>query len=144
MARAKVNRGMDSETAQQVISMAVGAAEAPVMRIGHLAKRAIAETARAAEEAGTELGAALARITPPRARLRPVPTVECRRRSPRRVSDGVGVAALHSAVARLHPLRERGVPVYFGGLACLPAVTPSRSAMRTSSASVSACIFRMI
>jgi hypothetical protein len=65
MARAKVNRGMDSETAQQVISMAVGAAEAPVMRIGHLAKPAIAETARAAEEAGTELGAALARITPP-------------------------------------------------------------------------------
>jgi hypothetical protein len=65
MARAKVNRGMDSETARQVISMAVGAAEALVMRIGHLAKRAIAETARAAEEAGTELGAALARITPP-------------------------------------------------------------------------------
>ena len=65
MARAKVNRGMDSETAQQVISMAVGAAEAPEMRIGHLAKRAIAETARVAEEAGTELGAALARITPP-------------------------------------------------------------------------------
>jgi hypothetical protein len=27
MARAKVNRGLDSETAQQVISMAIGAAE---------------------------------------------------------------------------------------------------------------------
>ena len=65
MARAKVNRGMDSETAQQAISMAFGAGEALVMRIGHVAKRAIAETARAAEEAGTEIGAALARITPP-------------------------------------------------------------------------------
>ena len=65
MARAKVNRGMDSETAQQVISMAVGAGEALVMRIGHVAKSAIVETARAAEEAGTEIGAALARITEP-------------------------------------------------------------------------------
>jgi hypothetical protein len=65
MTRAKVNRGMDSETAQQVISMAVGAGEAPVMRIGHVAKRVIAETARAAEEAGTDIGTALARITPP-------------------------------------------------------------------------------
>ena len=37
-----------------------------------------------------------------------------------------------------------GRALYFGGLACLPAVTPSRSAMRTSSANVLACIFRMI
>ncbi len=65
MARAKVNRGMDSETAQQVISVAVGAAEALVMRIGHVAKRAIAETARAAEDAGAEIGAAVARVTKP-------------------------------------------------------------------------------
>lgn len=65
MARAKINRGMDSEMAQPVIPMAVGATEALVMRIGHVAKRAIAETAHAAEEVGTELGAALARITPP-------------------------------------------------------------------------------
>lgn len=61
MARAKVNRGLDSETAQQVMSMAVGAAEALVMGVGHVAERAIAETARAAEDVGTEVGAALAR-----------------------------------------------------------------------------------
>ena len=65
MARAKVNRGVDSETTQQVISMAAGAAEALVMGIGQVAKRAIAETARAAEDAGTEIGAALARNTEP-------------------------------------------------------------------------------
>ena len=56
---------MDSEMAQPVIPIAVGATEALVMRIGHVAKRAIAETARAADEAGTDIGAALARITPP-------------------------------------------------------------------------------
>jgi hypothetical protein len=61
MARATVNRGLDSETAQQVMSRAVGAAEALVMGVGDVAERAIAETARAAEDVGTEIGAALAR-----------------------------------------------------------------------------------
>jgi hypothetical protein len=61
MARAKVNRGLDSETAGQVMSMAVGAAEALVMGVGHVAERAIAETARAAEDVGPDQWGSLLR-----------------------------------------------------------------------------------
>lgn len=50
MARTKVNRGLDSQTVQQVISMAIGAAETLVMGLGHVAGRAIAEATRAAAE----------------------------------------------------------------------------------------------
>ena len=108
MARTKVNRGFDSETARQVISMAVGAAEALVMGLGHVAGRAIAEATRAP------------------------------RRGTSAEAGRQGAWATHRAAAR------GALPVYFGGLGCPGAVMPSRSAMRTSSGSVSACIFRMI
>jgi hypothetical protein len=60
MARAKVNRVLDTQTAQQLISMAVGGAEALVMGVGHAAERAIAEAGRAAEDVGTKIGTAVA------------------------------------------------------------------------------------
>ena len=71
MARAKSNRGLDSKQAQQVISTAVDAAEALIMGFGRVAERAIAETARAADDVRTQIGAAVARIKEP---PRKVPT----------------------------------------------------------------------
>ena len=71
MERAKINRGLDSKKAQQVISTAVDAAEALITGVGRLAERAIAETARAADDVRTEIDAALARIKQP---ARKVPT----------------------------------------------------------------------
>ena len=71
MARAKGNRELDSKQAQQVISTAVDAAEAVIMGVGRVAERAIAETARIADDVRAEVGAALARIKEP---ARKVPT----------------------------------------------------------------------
>ena len=54
---------------------------------------------------------------------------------PKRTSADTSVPARATFVARKD---------YFGGPDSLPPAMPSRSAMRTSSGSVSACIFRMI
>ena len=65
MARAKSKRGLDSRQAEQVLSTAVDAAEALIMGVRDVAQRAIAETARIAEDVRTEVGTALARIKDP-------------------------------------------------------------------------------
>jgi len=61
MARGKINRGLDSRKAQQVISTAVDAAQTLIKGVADVAERAIAETARAAEDVRT----ALSRIKEP-------------------------------------------------------------------------------
>ena len=61
MVRDRTNRGLDSGAAQQVISTAVGAAEALTVGVVHLAERTIVETLHAAEDVGGEIGATLVR-----------------------------------------------------------------------------------
>jgi len=61
MMRDRTNRGLDSGAAQQVISTAVGAAEALTVGVVHLAERTIVETLHAAEDVGSEIGATLVR-----------------------------------------------------------------------------------
>jgi hypothetical protein len=61
MARAKTNRGQDSGTTQQVISTAVGAAEALTVGVVHLAERTLVEALHAAEDVGSEIGSTLVR-----------------------------------------------------------------------------------
>ena len=61
MARAKTNRGQDSGTTQQVISTAVGAAEALTVGVVQLAERTLVEALHAAEDVGSEIGFTLVR-----------------------------------------------------------------------------------
>jgi hypothetical protein len=61
MARGKTNRGEGSGTTQQVISTAVGAAEALTVGVVHLAERTIVEALHAAEDVGSEIGSTLVR-----------------------------------------------------------------------------------
>jgi len=61
MARGKMNRGQDSGTTQQVISTAVGAAQALTVGVVHLAERTLVEALHAAEDVGSEIGFTLVR-----------------------------------------------------------------------------------
>ncbi|HEY3098450.1 MAG TPA: hypothetical protein VGL14_06040 [Methylomirabilota bacterium] len=61
MARGKTNRGQDSGATQQVISTAVGAAEALTVGVVHLAERTLVEALHAAEDVGSEIGSTLVR-----------------------------------------------------------------------------------
>ena len=61
MARGKTNREEDSRTTQQVISTAVGAAEALTVGVVHLAERTLVEALHAAEDVGSEIGSTLVR-----------------------------------------------------------------------------------
>jgi hypothetical protein len=61
MVRVNMNRGSDSGTTQNVISKAVGAAEALTVGVVHLAERTIVETLHAAQDVGGEIGATLLR-----------------------------------------------------------------------------------
>jgi hypothetical protein len=63
MARGKTdaNRGHDSGTTRQVISTAVGAAEALTVGVVHLAERTLVEALHAAEDVGSEIGSTLVR-----------------------------------------------------------------------------------
>jgi hypothetical protein len=62
MARGKTtNREQDSGTTQQVISTAVGAAEALTVGVVHLAERTLVEALHAAEDVGSEIGSTLVR-----------------------------------------------------------------------------------
>jgi hypothetical protein len=61
MARGKTNRGQGSGTTQQVISTAVGAAEALTVGVVHLAERTLVEALHAAEDVGSEIGFTLVR-----------------------------------------------------------------------------------
>jgi hypothetical protein len=94
MARAKVNRELDSRRTQQVISTAVDAAQALITGVGRVAERAIAETARVAEDMRAEIDAALARIKQPA----------------RKVATRAGDRA-PKAVAKTGPRRRRRRPV---------------------------------
>jgi hypothetical protein len=57
----KTKRGLDSGTAQQVISTAVGAAEALTLGVVHLAERTLVETLHAVQDVGGEIGTTLVR-----------------------------------------------------------------------------------
>ena len=61
MARGKTQDGQVSGTTQQVISTAVGAAEALTVGVVHLAERTLVETLHAAEGVGSEIGSTIVR-----------------------------------------------------------------------------------
>jgi len=60
MARGKMNE-QESGATRQVISTAVGAAEALTLGVVHLAERTLVEALHAAEDVGTEIGSTLVR-----------------------------------------------------------------------------------
>src|SRR5262245_43261436 len=61
MARGKMNREQESGATRQVISTAVGAAEALTVGVVHLAERTLVEALHAAEDVGSEIGSTLVR-----------------------------------------------------------------------------------
>ena len=61
MARDKTKGGQESGTTQQMLSTAVGAAEALTVGVVHLAERTLVEALRAAEDVGSEIGSTLVR-----------------------------------------------------------------------------------
>jgi hypothetical protein len=63
MTRGTTNRGQDGGTTRQIISTAVGAAEALTVGVVHLAERTLVEALHAAEDVGSEIGSTLVRAT---------------------------------------------------------------------------------
>jgi len=63
MASGKSGRRQNAGTTQQIISTAMGAAQALTVGMVHLAGRTFTEALRAAEGVGTEIGSAVARAT---------------------------------------------------------------------------------
>jgi hypothetical protein len=63
MARGNTNRGPDVGTTHQIISTAVGAAEALTLGVVHLAERTLVEALHVAEDVGSEIGSTLVRAT---------------------------------------------------------------------------------
>ena len=61
MARGKTNPATESGTTQQVISTAVGAAEALTVGVVHLAERTLVEALHAAGDVGSEIGSTIVR-----------------------------------------------------------------------------------
>jgi hypothetical protein len=61
MARGKMNREQESGGTRQVISTAVGAAEALTVGVVHLAERTLVEALHAAEDVGSEIGSTIVR-----------------------------------------------------------------------------------
>jgi hypothetical protein len=61
MARGKMIREQESGATRQVISTAVGAAEALTVGVVHLAERTLVEALHAAEDVGSEIGFTLVR-----------------------------------------------------------------------------------
>src|SRR5688500_11808664 len=63
MARGNPNRGRAVGTTQEIISTAVGAAEALTVGVVHLAERTLVEALHAAEDVGSEIGSTIVRAT---------------------------------------------------------------------------------
>jgi hypothetical protein len=63
MARGTVSRGRAVGTTQEIISSAVGAAEALTVGVVHLAEVTLVEALHAAQDVGSEIGFTLARAT---------------------------------------------------------------------------------
>jgi len=63
MARGNSNRGRTVGTTQDIISTAVGAAEALTLGVVHLAERTLVEALHAAEDVGSEIGSTIVRAT---------------------------------------------------------------------------------
>jgi hypothetical protein len=63
MARGNSNRGRAVGTTQEIISTAVGAAEALTVGVVHLAERTLVEALHAAEDVGSEIGSTIVRAT---------------------------------------------------------------------------------
>ena len=63
MARGSSNRGRSVGTTQEIISTAVGAAEALTVGVVHLAERTLVEALHAAGDVGSEIGSTIVRAT---------------------------------------------------------------------------------
>jgi hypothetical protein len=63
MARGNSNRGRPVGTTQEIISTAVGAAEALTLGVVHLAEVTLVEALHAAEDVGSEIGSTIVRAT---------------------------------------------------------------------------------